>query len=187
MNDFWTRHLNGGRSPQPPAPAPQQHAPANSRPWWDQSTPVEVQSGYGTPAQAQVLYDAADNAVMVANGQVMATQVNANDLPPDIIECQTKSARLARGNSNNHCPACDSPDYSSIGTIFTKNGQVETMRCFACGYPVEQRFSGMKGLTTGGKVEGKTRQVEHGGIVPNFSGQQIQPPAFAAEQGGPGR
>ena len=197
MSDsFWAKKLNQGR-PAPlelPYSIPQQHAPANSRPWWDQSAPVEIQPGYGPSAQAQVLYDAQGNAVLVGpNGQVLAVQGTPGDLSPEEIARHTKSARKAK--STETCPECGSGNYTIIGSKFTKNGEVETKRCFTCGYPVVQRGSGMSGLTTG-KATGTARQVAHGGIENGFTSTVVgvngQPvlaptPAFAAEHGGPGR
>ena len=141
------------------------------------------------PEGSQVLYDAQGNAVIVSpNGMIIAQHRQVpGDLSPEVIAHHTKSARKAK-TSTEHCPACGSGDYSVIGTVFTKNnGQVESKRCFDCGYPVEQRFSGMAGLTTGGQTAGRTRQVEHGGTQNNFSSKDTHAPSFAAEQGGPGR
>ena len=173
MSDFWAKKLGQGNAPQAPASTPQQHAPASSRPWWDQSTPVQAQPVEAAPAGTQVLYDAQGNAVLVGpNGQVMATHRPDGD---PSVEVHTKSARKAKAGGR--CPECDSGNYTAI------NGQ--TKRCFDCGYPVVQAFSGMGGLAQG-KAVGKTRQVEHGGTVNQFA-VTTQAPSFAAEQGGPGR
>lgn len=101
------------------------------------------------------------------------------------VAVHTKSARLAR--STGTCPECGSGNYLTTARMVTKHGQVETKKCFDCGYPVVQQFSGLSAVTKG-KAVGKTRQVAHGGTqVHNFAGSDTAAPAWAAEQGGPGR
>jgi hypothetical protein len=178
---FWAKKL-GGQSAQQSVPGPQPHAPASSRAWWDQSAPVQAEPVQSVPAGAQVLYDAQGNAVMVApNGQLMAQP--PAELNPESIAHHSRSAHKAK--STDRCPKCGGPNYTTIGSVFTERGQVESKRCFDCGYPVDNRESGTPGR--GGKVSGKTRQVEHGGVVNNFFAQGREAPAFAAEHGGPGR
>ena len=167
MSNFWASKLGRPSPPQQPPGSPQYGAPASSRPWWDQSAPPPS-PGPQNPAQGY-------------------SQQDPGDLSPEEIQRHTKSARKAR-NSRGECPECGGSNYTTIGTKFFKNaGAVTQQRCFDCGYPITQQFSGMSGVS-GGKVAGHARQVAHGGgDVYNFSGQSTQAPAFAAEHGGPGR
>jgi hypothetical protein len=107
------------------------------------------------------------------------------------------SQKLQSARQDDRCPECGSGDYAVTAKAFTKErGQVETKRCFDCGYPKLQRGSGM-GSVTNAPVTGRARQVAHGGGVVNNFIAPVQgadgglhappPPAFASEQGGPGR
>ncbi len=67
------------------------------------------------------------------------------------------------------CPACNSTNYGPIAKQFTARGMVETWRCFGCGYPVQQQFSGMTSISNA-PVAGHARQISHdgGGLVSNY-------------------
>lgn len=111
-------------------------------------------------------------------------QPTAAPQPPDELAGHKLPPSAAESD---RCPECNSGDYVEVAKAFTPRGAVATKRCFDCGYPVKQQFSGMTAITEGG-VTGKAKQVAHGGAVANnFSPQSTQAPAFAAEQGGPGR
>lgn len=100
-------------------------------------------------------------------------------------ELQGRKLPKSAGDTD-RCPNCHSGDYTVVATAFTQRGQVETKRCFDCGFPKLHEFSGMTGTTD--VVGGKAQQVAHaGGNVHNFAAQQLQAPSFAAEHGGPGR
>jgi hypothetical protein len=176
----WWANKVGNPTPQRQAPPPQT---VQQQPWWSpqQPTPPQPEPQYAPPG-SQVLYDAQGNAVLVgANGQVLSThQMQQGDplagrrLPPS----------ASRGD---RCPECGSGDYAITGKGFNKSsGSFDVWKCFDCGYPVKQEFSGMSDIT-GGQAVGKAQQVAHGGLQSNYAPQQTQAPSFAAEQGGPGR
>lgn len=154
MSDFWSRKL-GQQAPPPPQPS----APASARPWWDNSQQVNPQA----MPQAQLVYDQQGNAFVVGpNGQLMAVQQQDN--------YTTDKAPSAR--QTQHCPSCGSRDYAVIGRAIGPSGSFDAMRCFDCGYPVQQEFSGMA-IVSSAPVAGKARQIAHdgGGITSNYQPQ----------------
>ncbi len=180
MSDFWAKRLGGGVPAQQPASAPQPSAPASSRPWWDQRAPVQSQPAQQAPAQEApegVVYDAAGNAFVIQDGRLV---------PYNVPETDPSKTKASSARKTERCPECGSGHYETTVKARTRNGTVETKRCFDCGYPVDNSTRGMAGLT-GGKPDGHSRQVAHGGIENNFAPQQLAAPAFASEQGGPGR
>lgn len=178
MSGFWERKL--GTPPTPSAPTPQSvtPAPTNGQPWWQNPQGVPQQAQAVPFQQGQVVQDAAGNQFVVQNGQLVPLQqqdpLAGRKLP--------KSA-----GQKDTCPECGSPDYAITGKGFNKqSGSFDVWKCFDCGYPVKQEFSGMTDVT-GAAAGGATKQVSYGGLANNFTPQQTQAPAFAAEQGGPGR
>lgn len=186
MSDFWTKKLGRQAPPQQPPPGPQHGAPAPQRPWWDQSAPPPPPAPQ-QPAQGYGGYP--QQGYPQQQGyppQGYPQQGYPQDPEQAEIERHTKHARKAKQNST--CPECGGPNYTSIGSQFFKNhGQVEQRRCFDCGYPITQQFSGMSGVTEG-QAQGKARQVAHGGAnVHNAQLGSTQAPLFASPHGGPGR
>jgi predicted RNA-binding Zn-ribbon protein involved in translation (DUF1610 family) len=122
---------------QQPAAQPQQSAPASSRPWWDQSAVVMPQGPH-------------------------IQQPAAQGFSPEHDFSKAKSARM-----DDRCPECGSNNYAPIATAKTRRGAMETWRCFDCGYPVVQEFSGMASVGQG-QAEGRSRQLDHGGLHSNY-------------------
>lgn len=77
------------------------------------------------------------------------------------------SAPLSKAQSANQtqlCPNCSSSNYMSVSGA--------KLRCYDCGYPLEQ--SGSKyGSLTGAKVEGTTKSARGNDSTNNFNPQQI--------------
>ena len=46
------------------------------------------------------------------------------------------------------CPSCHSANYSVAAKQITQNGQVESWRCYDCGYPLVQAGSGLGGANS---------------------------------------
>ena len=77
---------------------------------------------------------------------------------------QTPSSRALSAQQNNTCPNCNSSNYMSV------NGA--KLRCYDCGYPLEQ--SGSKyGSLTGAKVEGSAKDARGNDATNNWNPQQI--------------
>lgn len=82
-------------------------------------------------------------------------------------------SRATSRKSTERCPECDSPNYAKVGTKTGQNGTFDVKRCFGCGYPKIQEFSGMAQL--GGEVDGRTRQVaDAGALVHNWHPQDTR-------------
>lgn len=77
---------------------------------------------------------------------------------------QTPSARALSAQQNQSCPNCNSANYMSV--------QGAKLRCYDCGYPLEQ--SGSKyGSLTGAKVEGSAKDARGNDVTNNWNPQQI--------------
>lgn len=77
---------------------------------------------------------------------------------------QTPSSRAQSAQQNQSCPNCASANYMSV------NGA--KLRCYDCGYPLEQ--SGSKyGSLTGAKVVGDAKSARGNDTVNNWNPQQI--------------
>ena len=66
------------------------------------------------------------------------------------------------------CPECRSANYAVAAKQITQNGQVESWRCYDCGYPLIQAGSQHGGATSAGASgpAQKSRQVSTGGWNP---------------------
>lgn len=66
------------------------------------------------------------------------------------------------------CPECNSANYSVAAKQVTQNGQVESWRCYDCGYPIVQAGSKHGGATSAPSQGGaqRARQVATGGWNP---------------------
>lgn len=82
---------------------------------------------------------------------------------------QTKAASA---RVTDRCPSCGSKDYAPIGRGVGPGGGFQAWRCFDCGYPVEQQFSGMASVSDA-PVAGRTKQISHdgGGLNSNYQPQ----------------
>lgn len=113
-------------------------APEPSRPWWDQSTPPVPRAAAGPVAP--------QDPELAGHDFSRATSLRMQD----------------------RCPECGSGNYAPIAKMKTRNGAVETWRCFNCGYPVDNTERGTGG-GLGGKVDGRARQLaEVGGLTSNY-------------------
>lgn len=66
------------------------------------------------------------------------------------------------------CPECGSGNYSIAAKQVTQNGQVESWRCYDCGYPIVQagsRHGGANSAPSQGGAQ-RARQVPTGGWNP---------------------
>lgn len=66
------------------------------------------------------------------------------------------------------CPGCGGPNYSIAAKQVTHSGQVESWRCYDCGYPLVQAGSshgGANSAPSAGPAQ-KARQVQTGGWNP---------------------
>ena len=70
------------------------------------------------------------------------------------------------------CPQCRSVNYMKVGVQSTQNGSFDVLRCYDCGYPLEQ--SGSKnGSLTGAKVVGDAKSARGNDSTNNWNPQQI--------------
>lgn len=77
---------------------------------------------------------------------------------------QTPATRALSATQNQLCPNCNSTNYMSV--------QGAKLRCYDCGYPLEQ--SGSKyGSLTGAKVEGSTKSARGNDTANNWNPTQI--------------
>ena len=91
-------------------------------------------------------------------------------LPPDdrpkvaFGEYQPAGASHLKKDADS-CPECGSGNYQTIAKVATTRGMVESKRCFECGYPVVQQFSGMNSIVSGhhGVPSQPARQVPTAG------------------------
>lgn len=86
--------------------------------------------------------------------QYVAPQPQAN---PVISKAQSAA-------QNQSCPNCSSANYMSVSGA--------KLRCYDCGYPLEQSGS-RYGSLTGAKVEGSTKTARGNDSTNNFNPQQI--------------
>lgn len=106
--------------------------------------------------------------------QVPAQQQRPVDMPmppsqqpmtpytPPVANPNVSKAQSALQNQS--CPNCSSNNYMSVAGA--------KLRCYDCGYPLEQ--SGSKyGSLTGAKVEGATKSARGNDTANNFNPQQI--------------
>jgi hypothetical protein len=80
---------------------------------------------------------------------------------------QQPSAPLSKAQSaaqTQSCPNCSSNNYMSVAGA--------KLRCYDCGYPLEQSGS-RYGSLTGAKVEGTTKSARGNDATNNFNPQQI--------------
>ena len=78
---------------------------------------------------------------------------------------QAQTVKAQSANQNQSCPNCGGNNYMSP----TPN---IALRCYDCGYPIEQ--SGSKfGALTGAKVEGSVRQASGNDVTNNWNPQTI--------------
>ena len=80
---------------------------------------------------------------------------------------QQPSAPLSKAQSASQtqiCPNCSSNNYMSVANA--------KLRCYDCGYPLEQSGS-RYGSLTGAKVEGNTKSARGNDATNNFNPQQI--------------
>lgn len=90
----------------------------------------------------------------VQQQQVMPQQLVQQ---PQVAEYTTTKASASR--KAGQCPECQSGNYLAMTT---KNGDVE--RCYDCGYPVMQAFSGMSMPSLPGQNVTPTKQIEGAGL-----------------------
>jgi hypothetical protein len=139
---FWDKALGGG---QPAAPQQPQQPAAGSHAWWRSPAQQQQQAGaYGIP-----------QAVPVAP----ADDLGGHDV--------SKATHLRTAGT---CPDCGSGNLAPTGKVTTRHGQVESTRCFDCGWPVAHSTKGMGGLASGA-ADGAARQIATGGLTNNFQPQ----------------
>lgn len=129
MADFWSKRLarqTGAPQPNSPSPVVQQQ-----QPWWqEEQTPQPAQPQQQVPqqqaAQGRQYSDAADFLI--------------NGTESDVAKIKRPST--ANGGvsiKRETCPECGSANYLHFNKNSPSGG---TFRCFDCGYPVSQEFSG---------------------------------------------
>ena len=90
--------------------------------------------------------------------------------PPAEEEYRPRGARhLIQSTTEGNCPACDSPNYM-------RATRTTALRCYDCGYPLEQTGSGGGSGTGGEGPVGKARQV-------NPQGTWVGPAGFQKGSG----
>ena len=95
-----------------------------------------------------------------------------NPMPPSQQPMTTYTPPVANPNvskaqsalQNQSCPNCSSNNYMSVAGA--------KLRCYDCGYPLEQSGS-RYGSLTGAKVEGATKAARGNDSTNNFNPQQI--------------
>lgn len=116
--------------------------------WWAKQLGVKPTPQAAPPQQP--------NMPMPPSQQPMTQYV-----PP---QPQTPSSRALSAQQNQSCPNCNSANYMSV------NGA--KLRCYDCGYPLEQ--SGSKyGSLTGAKVVGDAKSARGNDSSNNWNPQQI--------------
>ena len=116
--------------------------------WWANKL------GQQTPAPAQQPRPV--NMPMPPSQQPMTQYV-----PPQPSAPLSKAQSAAQTQS---CPNCSSNNYMSVAGA--------KLRCYDCGYPLEQSGS-RYGSLTGAKVEGATKSARGNDATNNFNPQQI--------------
>lgn len=116
---------------QPPVQPQQQQAP-----WWQLTTTPEVhqpQEQYQQPQQYQQQYqqpDSIEQAIAQGGEGLFTGGVH-------VVQLNQKHAKTG------YCPECNSGNYN---TQRSTTG-ITVGRCFDCGYPIQQRGSGMSGIS----------------------------------------
>ncbi len=82
--------------------------------------------------------------------------------PQPMVNQNVSKAQSA--SQTQSCPNCSSSNYMSVGGA--------KLRCYDCGYPLEQSGSRYGSLTTA-KVEGSTKSARGNDVTNNFNPQQI--------------
>lgn len=96
------------------------------------------------------------NIPMPPSQQPMTTYV-----PP---QPSTPLSKAQSASQTQSCPNCSSNNYMSVAGA--------KLRCYDCGYPLEQSGS-RYGSLTGAKVEGATKSARGNDATNNFNPQQI--------------
>jgi hypothetical protein len=119
----------------------------NSTNWWANKLGQQ-------PAQQQ----RPTNIPMPPSQQPMTSYV-----PPQ-PQIHTAVSKAQSASQTQSCPNCSSNNYMSVAGA--------KLRCYDCGYPLEQ--SGSKyGSLTGAKVEGTAKDARGNDTINNFNPQQI--------------
>jgi len=97
------------------------------------------------------------NMPMPPSQQPMTPYVQPQSTQPPLSKAQSAS-------QTQNCPNCSSSNYMSVSGA--------KLRCYDCGYPLEQSGS-RYGSLTGAKVEGATKSARGNDATNNFNPQQI--------------
>lgn len=97
-----------------------------------------------------------------ANLPMPPSQQPMTPYTPPVANPNISKAQSALQNQS--CPNCSSNNYMSVGGA--------KLRCYDCGYPLEQSGS-RYGSLTGAKVEGSTKSARGNDSTNNFNPQQI--------------
>jgi len=158
---FWDRKLGNAQPAQPaqpPAQPQQQQAP-----WWQlTTTPAQQQpqGQYQQPVQQQTPTPVTDKTVM-------------NDSDPNMpvfqrVQSVSAKAQNVANKQERHgqCPECSGTNYAQVAGA----GKA---RCFDCGYPVMQQFSGLAGssVMSDGSPAQMARQINNG--AGNFNPKNV--------------
>lgn len=148
-NNFWNKKM--GVPPQQ-AQAPSAQAPQGEQaPWW-QLTSTPQQQAQHQPAYQQTPVRLTDKTEVVDPSIMPGTQVWDR-----IQSVSTKTQNLAsKQERHGLCPECAGTNYAQMPGA--------KGRCFDCGYPIVQEFSGIGGsaVLSDGKPSQPTRQVDGG-------------------------
>ena len=97
-----------------------------------------------------------------ANIPMPPSQQPMTPYTPPAVNPNVSKAQSALQNQS--CPNCNSSNYMSVSGA--------KLRCYDCGYPLEQSGS-RYGSLTGAKVEGATKSARGNDATNNFNPQQI--------------
>ena len=99
-----------------------------------------------------------------ANNPMPPSQQPMTPYIPPQPQVQQPQTKAMSAQQNQMCPNCSSSNYMSVGGA--------KLRCYDCGYPLEQ--SGSKyGSLTGAKVEGSTKSARGNDTANNWNPQGI--------------
>ena len=99
-----------------------------------------------------------------ANNPMPPSQQPMTPYIPPQPQVQQPQTKAMSAQQNQMCPNCSSANYMSVGGA--------KLRCYDCGYPLEQ--SGSKyGSLTGAKVEGNTKSARGNDTANNWNPQGI--------------
>ena len=143
-NNLYQQPSQQGWPSQPPYPAPT----PNYGPYPPQQPPWPPQ--YGAPQTPQFGYP---------------PTYPPQNYPPQIgsqvpSQAPYRPNRPLKADKAEICPECGERSYLEVGRVAGPGGTVSAMRCWDCGYPVEQS-GGLHGALTGAKVVGRSREA-HG-------------------------